>query len=90
VILPQAVVQHDDTQRIQELRLYSWMRFTWQSKMLSGSTVCPVVERSSRELYLRLTLGPPEGLTEGAIVCERRELPELAEGRSPSRLRWPP
>src|SRR5207245_550761 len=31
---------------LRSCRLYSWMRLTWLSKMVSGSTVCPEVDRS--------------------------------------------
>src|SRR6266545_2418399 len=34
-------------------RFYSWMRLTWRSKMVSGSTVCPEVDRSHSEIPSR-------------------------------------
>ena len=42
-------------------RLYSWMRLTWQSKIVSGSTVCPAVDlQPVGELRLGLALGLAE------------------------------
>src|SRR5207245_100182 len=31
---------------LRSCRLYSWMRLTWLSRIVSGSTVCPEVDRS--------------------------------------------
>src|SRR5437870_5248220 len=31
---------------LRSCRLYSWMRLTWLSKMVSGSSVCPELDRS--------------------------------------------
>ena len=44
---------------LRSCRLYSWMRLTWQSKTVSGSTVCPEVALShwaNRALASRLAL----------------------------------
>ena len=43
-------------------RLYSWMRFTWLSKIVSGSTVMPVVlltQTAKRALAARLARRKP-------------------------------
>ena len=59
-------------------RLYSWMRLTWQSKIVSGSTVRPeVVLEPVGELGLGFALGVAESGAEAAIVGERLEPGEL-------------
>ena len=56
------------------------MRLTWQSKMVSGSTVWPDVALSqSANRHFAFSLGLADLVAEAVVVGERHELAELGE-----------
>ena len=66
-------------------RLYSWMRLIWQSKIVSGSTVCPVDAFSqSANCDFGLALGLAKRVAKGPVVGQRLELAQLAEIGDPA------
>ena len=66
-------------------RLYSWMRLTWQSKIVSGSTIWPGRRLEPvGETRLGLALGLAEGVAEAAVVGQRLQLAQLAQVGDPA------
>ena len=63
-------------------RLYSWMRLTWQSKIVSGSTVWPDVALSqSANCDFGLALGLAERVAKALVVGQRLELAAVGRDR---------
>ncbi len=66
-------------------RLYSWMRLTWLSKMVSGSTASPVValsQTAKRALAARLARRKPS--QERGVVRQGDDLLELGQVGHPA------
>ncbi len=63
-------------------RLYSWMRFTWASKIESGSTATPALDfEPLRKPRLCVAFGLAHRVAEGAVIGQRFQLRKLRKGR---------
>ena len=66
-------------------RLYSWMRLIWQSKIVSGSTMLPVLALSqSANAALASRLACAELGAEAGVVGQRQQLAQLVQVRDPA------